>query len=743
MSNLPHSLRLNYSGFIAALIILLAIWALTTTAWAGHGPDSTGLYCSSETEIWQDLYYTQEDIDNGANPDEFHAPYYDCAQNNQACESDGQGNAWCAETPQPPAGQCQQDRDFNEWIACNGAICGEGLFTCEGSDELRSKPHKPCQSYHPDYNPDACGLPPSQCQNGNDFNRLEACNGAECGMGLFSCPGSDQLISKPSDYCSTSPENPACEAPPAQCQQDTDFNQLVACNGAANHCGYGLFACEGSDELRSRFDESGYCGTYPENPACKAPPIPPPEPSIEPPPEVEPPAVLPPARVCENTTCTYTRDGACYQGNCIDLERNCGYDDNCGPVEGCSRPDDRTECPDLVPTQGGTVVATPIISSLTVSASPPIAGNSIPDNTLITVTANMANNTANRFEWTVNDNPLNSTSASFEYRVKYNQTPQLIIKAVAYNNLNVASEPKELSLTVQPPQSSRISATPPQITALKITNNKTGAIINLDGATIESGTELKFEAIVKSNDPTASADCRWYFHNEQSSSSPPPRQEGCSQVVTFTEADSKISLVPVYVYTGIDGQTDREVPGAERIINFAVKPPLPPPAPPDIVQGIADRWGIQVDRSFSEQHLQWIYEFFLQAERTRFMDLARGERIANCGGCIPNQIQGHVQMSQQGKYTDWKEFIPTLTHEMGHGIYWRHSFGASQAGEHFNLYGKWGAVSSYPRARFDVTENYPEVIAGCLHGKGVGTIYQAVWPHYKNFANSLIGQCVI
>lgn len=35
-------------------------------------------------------------------------------------------------------------------------------------------------------------------------------------------------------------------------------------------------------------------------------------------------------------TCTYSQDGACYSGNCLDGSQNCSTNDNCGYVPGCS-----------------------------------------------------------------------------------------------------------------------------------------------------------------------------------------------------------------------------------------------------------------------------------------------------------------------------------------------------------------------------------------------------------------------
>jgi hypothetical protein len=170
--------------------------------------------------------------------------------------------------------------------------------------------------------------------------------------------------------------------------------------------------------------------------------------------------------------------------------------------------------------------------------------------------------------------------------------------------------------------------------------------------------------------------------------------------------------------------------------------PAPPVEPGQHKLKIKELFNVDMQGAWDETHLKWVYEKFYElGQSTNFVKLVGGEPVTLCN-CVPNQMTGTVQMSQSGIYaTDRDLFLGTLIHELGHAIYHHKPAGTTFIMEHNNLYASNGTISSYSRAGFDKTENYPEMLAYCLNGRAVGTINKEKWPPYKDIATKIMGSC--
>lgn len=169
--------------------------------------------------------------------------------------------------------------------------------------------------------------------------------------------------------------------------------------------------------------------------------------------------------------------------------------------------------------------------------------------------------------------------------------------------------------------------------------------------------------------------------------------------------------------------------------------PAPPVEPGQHRLKIKELFNVDMQGAWDETHLKWVYEKFYELQSTNFIKLVSGEPVTLCN-CVPNQMTGTVQMSQSGIYASDRElFLGTLIHELGHAIYHHKPAGSTLINEHNNLYATQGTVSSYSRAGFDKTENYPEMLAYCLNGRAVGSINASKWPPYKELATKIMGSC--
>lgn len=159
----------------------------------------------------------------------------------------------------------------------------------------------------------------------------------------------------------------------------------------------------------------------------------------------------------------------------------------------------------------------------------------------------------------------------------------------------------------------------------------------------------------------------------------------------------------------------------------------------NLKDAIKNEFSLDMRGDWNPQILKWIYERFYVFKQTnpQFINLISGEYIQLCN-CYPNQESGYVQMHQN--YSDPDRFIATLTHELGHDIYWHRTLGESKKDDHAKLHIRVGPATSYGSSE---PENYADMVAYCLNGRAVGSLTgQLLWTQeYTPLVSQIVGPC--
>lgn len=194
--------------------------------------------------------------------------------------------------------------------------------------------------------------------------------------------------------------------------------------------------------------------------------------------------------------------------------------------------------------------------------------------------------------------------------------------------------------------------------------------------------------------------------------------------------------------------------GVAAELNVCTAPSSPIQAPAgDLQQTILTQFGVTMS-GFSDTQLQWAWEQLARLSSTNFTNLARGTKITKIPGFVSEQT--NCRSVNLGDYQDKTLFQVTITHELGHIIYWCNANDKNYKTEHSKAFDIEGGVTGYAQFAYEcykstsITEDYAETTAYYLnpgiveqtrcHNRGQAPFGNSRYPMHYNVGTSIYGK---